>query len=149
MNDKNKLAIDLVEVFITFHKELKHIKKEIVTECNYSKPHGELLKYLKEHGKSKMSDIGKELVVTRPYVTALVDKLEEKELIYREHDENDRRSVLIGLTEKGEAVFKDYRKRLNKIVCRKIEEASDEDVETMEEIVKLMKKLEQGNFFTK
>lgn len=149
MEKKTELVDDLTKAFITIYKELKYINKEIMVKEGYSRQHGEILKYLKQHGKSKMTDIGKELMVTKSYVTALVDKLESNGLIRREQDEKDRRSILIGLTEEGEEVFRCYRKVFNEIISNRMSQVSEEELETLEEISSLMKKLEKGNFFTK
>ena len=52
----------------------------------------------------KVSDIGRHLHVTSPTVTKLLNGLETNGLIERHNDEQDRRSVGVRLTAKGEMV---------------------------------------------
>lgn len=52
----------------------------------------------------KVSEISKQLKVTMPSVTPILNKLEQHNLITRRIDKNDRRVVLVTLTCEGEAV---------------------------------------------
>ena len=49
-----------------------------------------------------MSDIAAQLEVTLPTATNLVDRLVDKQYVYREDDPTDRRVVLCHLSEHGE-----------------------------------------------
>jgi DNA-binding MarR family transcriptional regulator len=52
----------------------------------------------------KVSELSSRLHVTSPSITQLVTGLEERGLVERKMDREDRRSVLVSLTEKGIAV---------------------------------------------
>src|SRR5579883_2589784 len=53
---------------------------------------------------TKVSDLSKLLHITAPAVTQMLNSLEANGLVERQNDPSDRRSVLLTLTEKGEAV---------------------------------------------
>jgi DNA-binding MarR family transcriptional regulator len=46
------------------------------------------------------------MMVTVSNLIGIVDRLEEKKLVSRKRDENDRRVVRVVLTEKGDAIYK-------------------------------------------
>ena len=68
-----------------------------------------LLGHLSVHGKSRPSDIARVLGLTPPTVTHLSEKLVKRKLAVRLTDEEDRRSIYLGITEAG----KDMLERAN------------------------------------
>jgi DNA-binding MarR family transcriptional regulator len=67
-----------------------------------------LLHMLKDHlvnssdGGIRISELSEKMKVTPPSITQLVTNLESMGLVVRQMDREDRRSVLVSLTEKGE-----------------------------------------------
>jgi DNA-binding MarR family transcriptional regulator len=57
-------------------------------------------------GELPFGEIGAKMMVTVSNLTGIVDRLEEKKLVSRKRDENDRRVVHVVLTEKGAKVYK-------------------------------------------
>lgn len=56
-----------------------------------------------EEGRLKMSQMADAIVHSTGGTTRLVDRLEEADLVRREHCPSDRRSVFVGITEAGNA----------------------------------------------
>lgn len=63
------------------------------------------LGFIKNNKKARPSDISKELGLTPPTVTHLVEKLVKKKLVERALDESDRRIIYLVITEKGEEIL--------------------------------------------
>lgn len=57
-------------------------------------------------GGLPFSEIGEKMMVTVSNLTGIVDRLEEKGLVYRDRDSKDRRVVRVALTEKGMKLHK-------------------------------------------
>jgi DNA-binding MarR family transcriptional regulator len=57
-------------------------------------------------GGLPFGEIGAKMMVTVSNLTGIVDRLEEKKLVLRKRDENDRRVVYVVLTEKGVKLYK-------------------------------------------
>ena len=78
-------------------------------------------------GPQIMSSISGELCVTRRNVTALVDAMEEEELVRRKPHPTDRRATVIELTRKGErtadAMYDEHREAVSELFL----ELSEED----------------------
>lgn len=60
---------------------------------------------LGESGAMSMTDLASKLKVSPPTMTGVVDRLEKRGIVKREHSIVDRRSVMVALDEKGEAAF--------------------------------------------
>ncbi|MFQ5849037.1 MAG: MarR family winged helix-turn-helix transcriptional regulator [Candidatus Binatia bacterium] len=57
-------------------------------------------------GGLPFNEIGAKMMVTVSNLTGIVDRLEEKGLVVRERDTNDRRVVHVRLTKKGSELYK-------------------------------------------
>src|ERR1041384_2625115 len=57
-------------------------------------------------GGLPFGEIGAKMMVTVSNLTGIVDRLEEKKVVSRKRDENDRRVVRVVLTEKGARLYK-------------------------------------------
>ena len=57
-------------------------------------------------GGLPFGEIGQKMMVTVSNLTGIVDRLEEKKLVVRKRDDNDRRVVHVVLTDKGAKLYK-------------------------------------------
>jgi DNA-binding MarR family transcriptional regulator len=104
----------------------------------------DLMAYLYEHKRVKMSDLAKHTGVKMPSMTDTISRLSEMNMVKREHDEEDRRTVWVSIT-------KEMEKTVRKHIEKKDEEMSElMDVLTESEktavigiIAKLKNKLER------
>ncbi len=60
-----------------------------------------VLASLKKHGSRKVSEIAERMEVKPSAVTLMADRLEQKGLIVRKHNQQDRRVIDISLTKKA------------------------------------------------
>ena len=81
--------------------------------------HGAILVSLYENGPQPMKTICERVNRDKSTMTVLVRKLEALDYIRREPDENDNRSTIIHLTEKGTA-FRSIFERISAELCEKI-----------------------------
>jgi DNA-binding MarR family transcriptional regulator len=81
-----------------------------------------------------MRDLAAQLVVDKPYMTQVVDALEERGLVVRTVDARDRRCRIVSLTEEGRATAE----RSEEILTRPpaiLAELSDEDLSRLTRIL--------------
>lgn len=63
----------------------------------------------------RMSDIAKGIAATMPTATGIVGRLVERELVVRGDDPNDRRVVIVKLTEKGKKAGAEFEKHIQNV----------------------------------
>jgi len=73
------------------------------------------------------SKLAAALGISAPAVTQLTDRLSRKQLIDRQTVKNDRRAVMVVVTEKGVQVIDGFRKRRNEVFADTLSRLSDED----------------------
>ena len=91
-------------LFITSHAKLiQQIDAELQTAGQISLSWYDVLIELYEapEKRLRMTEVAERVVLSRSGLTRLVDRLEEKELLRRETDPQDRRSFYLHITEEG------------------------------------------------
>ncbi len=101
---KNDQIGQIIDLIFTIRR-LMHGKVEEKKKCAVPFLHLIALRYIKEE-EPLMKDFADFLAITPPSATSLIDTLIKTGLVERREDENDRRSVKIAVTLKGEEYFK-------------------------------------------
>lgn len=86
---------------------------------------------LHEQGSLSISEICKKLLISKPQMTIILDKLVKSDLIYRIYNTTDRRTINISLTEKGNEYWKNLLETLKENLTRKLITLSKEDLTTL------------------
>lgn len=76
-------------------------------------------------------DLEAELRLKNPTVTGILKRLEEKNLIYRQINENDKRSKFIKLTEKGQSLIEEGSKNMENLELNMFEGFSNKEKEEL------------------
>jgi DNA-binding MarR family transcriptional regulator len=137
-------ALDNVIFEQNFQKKIAGKFKEL------SKNQPMVIKIIGIEGEIMPSTLGKYTGMEKSSLTRMVDDLEKKGIVFRKTDPDDRRKVLVSLTEKG----LDCYNRLSQITTEMAEEilqyVDDEDVEnfmhSLETMVKVMRKIDASRF---
>jgi len=82
-------------------------------------------------GKLATLALAARLVSRAPDITRLVDKLEERGLIERERPSDNRRMVLIGLTEKGRTLLTELDERVRECHVRQLGHLSQDQLQQL------------------
>ncbi len=100
------------------------------------------------HGPVRMSEICRHTEISKPYMTAIMNKLIEEGLAERVSDPDDRRVVNIKITEAGKKELKDFSKRIREAVIKNLSSLGQEDISALHESVmkirNITSKLNQG-----
>lgn len=130
MEDRD-LSIMLLKNIHVFHS----IVKVIVSERNESRILTErqffALKKMAEIDKMELKNISKVLHVSTSSLCILLNKLVEREYVYREEDKKDRRNTFYGITQKGREVLEREKEDILKIINKKIELIDEDKIEEL------------------
>jgi DNA-binding MarR family transcriptional regulator len=129
---------NLMAVFQLLHKA---IARPLRSSCSFSPGMVYILGLLKNNETLSMSEIGKKLIIPKPNVTTLVDKLIAEDMVKRLPDENDRRIINIKITEKGIGSFQVLKNEISEELQRKIEILNEKDLEALSHSSKHVKEM--------
>jgi DNA-binding MarR family transcriptional regulator len=85
-------------------KKLKQFQRRTMREAGLTPAQYFILSRLWEKDRIPFKDLAAASLTSRPTITGIVDTLEKKGLVTREPNPDDRRSLLVSLTEKGKAL---------------------------------------------
>lgn len=106
---------DLVNTIIDLHRRVNRALRQYVPEAwmGLKLTIGQLksLFYISNEGSTNSRKLAAALRVTPSNVTGIVDRLVEQGLVSRHENPEDRRTLLLQTTEKGESVLADLRER--------------------------------------
>nr|WP_080934202.1 MarR family transcriptional regulator [Methanosarcina mazei] len=105
-----------------------------------------VIKIMGIEGEIMPSTLGKYTGMDKSSLTRMVDDLEKKGIVFRKTDTNDRRKVLVSLTEKGLDYYNDLSQITTEISEELLQFVDDEDIESymesLETMVRILGKIE-------
>lgn len=126
------------EIFETLTKRKKYIGE---LSSNISQGESGVLLYL-SNAKSNVSqsELSENLGVTMPRIVAVINTLQNKELIEKNLDSNDKRKSIISITNKGKDNIIKKKKDAIKFIQNVIKELDEQEIE---QYIAISKKIEQ------
>ena len=94
----------LAEAFRAVARQLRHLSLETLAPWDIAPSHSRALGALMRHGVMRLSELSDHLHIAARSTTEVVDALQERGLVERRPDPNDRRATLVALTEEGTRV---------------------------------------------
>lgn len=79
----------------------------------------------------KTSELTKDLCITKPATSKMLNAMEEKGYINRVSNKSDRRVVYVKLTNEGEEFLKDQNKKFENFTCKVVEKMGEEDTDNL------------------
>lgn len=113
--------------------------------CEITRQQLELLFFVSSEGEKPMSYYGSKLMISKPNLTVLADKLIEEGYLQRILSPADRRMVLLKMTEKGEGFFDNQRKKVTELMLEKLEDFNDLEIERLNELFSEIKSIFMKN----
>jgi len=127
-NRPETIADDLLLLFPIFRKRLMKGAGKSLGRKKPSSHECPVLGMLIARGPLPMSEVGERLCISKPNVTAVVDKLVREGKVDRHSDESDRRIVNISVTDKGRRFMHDYKKTMREVFKANLSQLGDKDL---------------------
>lgn len=96
---------------------------------------------LHEKGACRLNELSRQMHISAPTVTGIVQRLGKGGYIKRQPDKDDRRATIIALTEKGKKTNEEFRDKIMKRWETILVKLSSDD---QENIVKMLRKITEG-----
>lgn len=107
---------------------------------------GKILYVLWQGGKMSVTEISKKSGLAKTTLTAMLARMREQGLICMEENSEDKRSAIVGLTQKAAELEEEYNSVTQEIEDIYYKGFSDREVEQFESYLKrILKNLEEGN----
>ena len=133
--DRSDLTTQIIAEFGTFFRELKCMGSDRMRRGGVSTAHFHLLAMLDRHGEMAMSRVADVLDVSLSNASGLIDRLEERGLVERIRVPDDRRVVLVQLTQAGRQTLKDAEVLKDEMVGRVLGRLTRKQLERVVEVM--------------
>lgn len=104
MSDTGKLT----QLIVEFYEKLSSWEHCVVRDKGLTLPQVHAMEILGSHTALRMKELAERMGVTTGTLTVLADRLEKADLIRRKPHQEDRRSILVELTDKGREIFEEH-----------------------------------------
>ncbi|MDY6796557.1 MAG: MarR family transcriptional regulator [Actinomycetota bacterium] len=144
---EDELEVYIQELWNIIIRIMRKFRNTTLTEedIELSPPQGVLLMELSHSGALSMSELSQHLEVNQGVTTRMVDRLVEKGLVKRERSRDDRRVVMVSVSEKGLKVIRRLEEDNLDMMKELLHPVSEEDREVLLALVKgIEQSLEQG-----
>jgi DNA-binding MarR family transcriptional regulator len=109
------------------HRLLLHA----LAEHDLRLPHAAILAALSDFGPLAQFEIADRLDIQRSHLVGYVDLLEQRELVQRERDPDDRRRQIVGLTRSGRALWRRLQRVAERSQAQLLDPLSDSERDTL------------------
>jgi len=121
----------LEDLLTNIFKTLKENHVKDAYRAKLSMPQFICLLIISKIGKMKMSELANYLSLSYASVTNLINKLVNSNLVKRYDDPNDRRVVIVELTNKGKKIIYNIREKHKEVFYKNCSNLSDEEIKTL------------------
>ncbi len=134
-----EITTDLMDSMLVFSRRLG--KDAPHPGGRHFDPSRFVLKKVHELGPVRMSEIGRNMEISRSYMTALVNKLIREGLVERVLDPHDRRVVMIRITDSGRNALKEFKRIARETVIKRLSSLDSEDIKALHQSMKSIKRI--------
>jgi DNA-binding MarR family transcriptional regulator len=117
----------LSEAFWSVARQLRRLAKETVAPLQITPGQSRAIGELARHGVMRLSELSEHLHIAPRSTTEVVDGLQDRGLVERRPDPDDRRATLVALTAEGSTVAEAIRKARHEEAEKFFGDLSDED----------------------
>lgn len=114
---------------------------------DFSRQQVRFLLFLQEHRNKPMTYLSEHLLISKPNLSKLVNDLIESGYVKRVHSENDRRVVLVDITEEGRKQLRIHYQwmlgEVEKLLCVLTDQEVEEAYDHVQSLVKILGKIRQ------
>lgn len=119
----------LLDAIGNLRREMKNISYEIYKDAELTLPQLGVVAVLTEGGSMKVSDVSKRVGLANSTVSGIVDRLVKKGIIERTRLKEDRRTVVLSLTEGSERFYEEYKEMRNAFILEKLKDLEPHEAE--------------------
>jgi len=101
------------------------------TDIDISPLHFEIMKLLEESGTLHAAEIGERLQIARAQMTHLIDKLVDLNLVEKQSNTSDRRTVNITLTSAGNTLIEENTKAIKNVIKEALDNLTGEEIKEL------------------
>ncbi len=129
---------------MAWSNSFRKMKSELLhhQELGLTGPQFQMLGLIARKQVCNVSYLADKLEVKPSAITVMIDRLVQNGYVHRRHDEQDRRAVLLSVTERGAEVLEEAKKKSREVLKRQLSVLTEQELEAM---ITIMEKFSSVN----
>lgn len=128
----------LTNLLTEFFERFSSWEQGVVTGKGLTLPQMHTIEILGAHGQMRMKELAEKMGITTGTLTVMADRLQNKGLLERIPHEQDRRSILVGLTPKGERQFAEHHNLHLRLTQELLADLNTQEIDGLESLLSKM-----------
>jgi DNA-binding MarR family transcriptional regulator len=130
---------DMIQILPVFQKKLLRMDLGGVSG-NMTRLHLAIMGTLSRDSMN-VTELANNIMTTKPQITHLIDQLVAQGVVERLHDDRDRRVINLSLTEKGQLLLSDIRKKVQANIKEALSDLTTDDLKAMYTALETLKNI--------
>ncbi len=127
------LSNEIFMLFLAINSKMVNHNR-MLKNCSFPPSHMKVVFYLYFNGPSSVSKIAKDLVISKPNMTPIIDNLIAEGYAIRYDDPDDRRIIIIEATEKAHQLLEQKKQDTLEVLSEKLSALETSDLDTLKEL---------------
>jgi len=111
-----------------FNRTLRHKFHDLMQDSGFTFPQLSVISILAKSGEQKVSDISEKIGLSDSTVSGILDRLEQKEILERKRDKDDRRVVKIYLSKGSQKIYQEFHRKRGEYFTHLLKELSEQEI---------------------
>jgi DNA-binding MarR family transcriptional regulator len=111
-----------------FNRTLRHEFHDLMQNSGFTLPQFSVISILAKNGEQKVSDISEKMGLSDSTVSGILDRLEQKGIIERKRDKDDRRVVKIYLIKESQPICREFHRKREKYFAGLLKMLSEQEI---------------------
>ncbi len=118
----------IIDLIRNLNKSMRHRFHDFMQDSGLTFPQLSVISTLTKNGELKVSVLSDKMGLSDSTVSGILDRLEQKNIIRRERNQDDRRVVKIALTEGSRKFCKDFHERKEEHFSNLLKRLSEQEI---------------------
>ncbi|GAI96694.1 unnamed protein product, partial [marine sediment metagenome] len=111
-----------------FNRTLRHEFHGLMQDSGFTFPQLSVISILAKNGKQKVSDISEKMGLSDSTVSGILDRLEQKGIIERKRNKDDRRVVKIYLSKGSQEICQEFHRKREECFTHLLKELTEQEI---------------------
>ena len=124
-----------------FNRTLKHEFHNLMQDSGFTLPQLSVISVLAKNGEQKVSGISEKMGLSDSTVSGILDRLEQKGMIERKRNKDDRRVVKIYLNKGNQKVCREFHQKREKYFTHLLKKLSKQEINDIIKGLKILNRV--------
>ncbi len=125
---KFESIFQIISLNRNFNRTLRHEFHGLMHDSGFTFPQLSVISILSKNGKQKVSDISEKMGLSDSTVSGILDRLEQKGIIERKRNKEDRRVVKIYLSKGSQEICQKYHRKREEYFAHLLKKLSEQEI---------------------